>query len=96
MSKQILMFTSEREPVENVDELQAGLLYNACYMFEWQVRRCQRGTWDAFSERLLRAGVKTARGVIQHGKSYGRFDKPTLLRLIVEAEKLLTEERKAA
>ncbi len=84
-----------KDDAEAQDRLD-GLLYNACYMFEFQVRRCQRGTWDVFSECLLRSGIQTARRVIQHGKVYGRFSKPTLLPLIIEAEGLLAEERKAA
>lgn len=36
-------------------------LSNAAYMLAWQLKRAESGVWDAYTERLLIAGRKTAK-----------------------------------
>lgn len=94
MSEQILMFTTEREPEESADERLDGLMYNALYGFELAVTRAENGVLWMNRATALNTGLKTAK--LLSSKSYGRYTPFVIKSLIARAEKLITEERKAA
>lgn len=88
------LFTATPTNAEDDDRLD-GILYNACYMLEWQIKRVQSGTWDAYSARLLHAGVQQARKVLHSGKVYGRFTPMVIEQLIAAADALMSERSAA-
>lgn len=96
MTDQILMFEPEPTTEETPDERMDGLLYNALYMFQWQIRRCQAGTWDAYSLPLLERGLATCKREYENGRTYGRFTVTVMMRLMVDARALITAQKRGA
>lgn len=86
---QLTLIMPDAEPTESADERLSGLLYNALYMLEWQISRAQSGAWDAYTTRLLQAGLNTAQGILANGRTFGRYGRPEIETLCQQARMLL-------